>query len=164
MTTETKVPMPEGMHQLSPHLICAGAAEAIDFYKKAFGAVEYMRLPAPDGKIMHAMVGINGSSVMLVDENRDYGLLSPQALSGTPVTIHLIVPDVDGFMAHAAEAGAIVAMPAADMFWGDRYGVLQDPFGHRWSIATPKQAVTLSMDELQQAATEAAQAGEHCGA
>ena len=148
MSEHADVFLPEGMRALSPHLVCAGAAAAIDFYKAAFGATELMRLAAPDGKIMHAALGINGCSVMLVDEHRDYGMLSPQALGGTPVTIHLVVADVDAFVAHAVESGATVAMPIADMFWGDRYGVIQDPFGHRWSIATPKRAVT--MEEIEQ--------------
>jgi uncharacterized glyoxalase superfamily protein PhnB len=124
------------MHVLSPHLVCAGAADAIEFYKKAFGAVEMFRLPGPNGKLMHASVLICGSSVMLVDEAPQWGMLSPKSLNGTPVTIHLYVADVDAFVEHAVKAGATVKMPVADMFWGDRYGVIQDPFGHHWSVAT----------------------------
>ena len=135
-------PMPEGMHQLSPHLVCAGAADAIAFYQAAFDAVELVRLPGADGKLMHACVSINGSSVMLVDENIDYGMRSPKALKGTPVTIHLIVPDVDAWFARAVAAGATVLMPVDDMFWGDRYGIIEDPFGHCWSIATPQRTMT----------------------
>ena len=105
-----------GMHALSPHLVCAGAAAAIDFYRQAFGAVELIRLPGPDGKLMHACVSINGSSVMLVDEYPEHGGLSPQALGGTPVTIHLIVDDVDAVVARAVAAGATVVMPVEDMF------------------------------------------------
>src|SRR5881409_1850333 len=88
-------PIPDGMHTVTPHLVCAGAADAIEFYKKAFGAVEMVRLPGKDGKLMHACVSINGSSVMLVDESPQFGILGPKALKGTPVTIHLVVADVD---------------------------------------------------------------------
>jgi len=147
------LPLPEGMHRLSPHLVCDDAAAAIAFYQQAFGATELIRLAAPNGKIMHASVSINGSSVMLVDENRDYGMLSPKALGGTPVTIHLVVGDADAVAGRAVEAGANLVMPVADMFWGDRYGVIEDPFGHRWSIATPQRAMT--GDELQSAARSA---------
>jgi uncharacterized glyoxalase superfamily protein PhnB len=135
---------------VTPHLVCAGAAEAIDFYVKAFGATEMIRLPGPDGKLMHACVSINGSSVMLVDEFPEMGGASPKRLGGTPVTIHLIVDDVDATAERAIAAGAKVVMPVADMFWGDRYGVIEDPFGHHWSIATPKREV--SEAELRAAA------------
>jgi PhnB protein len=149
MSDTTSVTLPEGLHQLSPHLVCAGAADAIDFYKAAFGAVERMRLPGPDGKLMHGTVVINGSSVMLVDENLDFGMRSPKTLGGTSVTIHLIVPDADAWVARAVEAGATVTMPVADMSWGDRYGVVEDPFGHSWALATPQRI--MSMDELAEA-------------
>ena len=142
-------PVPDDMHTVTPHLVCAGAADAIDFYKRAFGAVEEARLPGPGGKIMHAMVRINGSAVMLVDENLEWGMLGPKALKGTPVTIHLYVEDVDAFVARAEKAGAKVTMPVADMFWGDRYGKIEDPFGHHWSVATHVRDV--SMEEAQQA-------------
>jgi uncharacterized glyoxalase superfamily protein PhnB len=147
------VRLPEGMHQLSPHLVCAGAADAIDFYIKAFGATEMIRLPGPDGKLVHASVSINGSSVLLVDEMLDHGIKSPKTLGGTPVTIHLVVADVDAFVERAVAAGATVTMPVADAFWGDRYGVLEDPFGHSWSVATPVRE--MSADEIQAAAVEA---------
>ena len=136
------VSLPEGMHRLSPHLVCAGAADAIEFYVKAFGATEMIRLPGPDGKLMHASVSINGSSVLLVDEMLDHGIKSPKTLGGTPVTIHLVVPDVDAFVDRAVAAGATVTMPVEDAFWGDRYGVLEDPFGHSWSVATPIREMT----------------------
>lgn len=130
--------IPEGMHALTPHLVCAGAARAIEFYKKAFGAVEMGRMPAPgsDGRLMHAMLRIGDSFLMLVDEFPEWGSLGPLALKGSPVTIHHYVDDVDAVFAQAVAAGATVRMPVADMFWGDRYGVLADPFGHLWSIAT----------------------------
>src|SRR3546814_11023931 len=111
-----------------PHLVCAGAADAIAFYKKAFGASEMIRLPGPDGKLMHACICINGSSVMLVDERPEYGMLSPKALNGTPVTIHLVVEAVDAFVERATASGAPVAMLAAAMFWADRSGFLEHPF------------------------------------
>jgi len=135
-------PIPEGMHSLTPHLVCAGAADAIDFYKRAFNAVEQARLPGPDGKLMHAAVKIGDSILMLVDENPQWGSLGPKALKGSPVTIHLYVPDVDATVAKAVAAGAKVTMPVADMFWGDRYGQLEDPFGHRWSVATHTRDLT----------------------
>jgi uncharacterized glyoxalase superfamily protein PhnB len=147
--------MPKGRPEgnLAPHLVCAGAADAIEFYKKAFGAEELLVLTGNDRKIMHAAVSINGAMVMLVDENRNYGLLSPKALNGTPVVIHLNVPDVDRFFERAVAAGAKVIMPVADMFWGDRYGVVEDPWGHRWSIATHLRDMTV--DELKAAAKNA---------
>jgi uncharacterized glyoxalase superfamily protein PhnB len=147
---------PPHMQVLSPHLVCAGAADAIAFYKKAFGATEMVRMPGKDGKLMHACVEICGSSVMLVDEMREWGALSPKTLKGTPVTIHLYVDDVDQFVKRAVKAGATVRMPVADMFWGDRYGQIEDPFGHRWSIATHQRAVT---DKEMRAAMKAMQSG-----
>jgi uncharacterized glyoxalase superfamily protein PhnB len=150
MTNASETAAEFGMHSLSPHLVCAGASAAIDFYKAAFGATEMMRLAGPDGKLMHGSIRLNGSSVMLVDENKEFGMLSPKALGGTAVTIHLMVDDVDASIAKAAEAGATVVMPPADMFWGDRYGVVEDPFGHRWSIATPT-GKPMTHEQLQEA-------------
>jgi PhnB protein len=145
--------IPEGMHSVTPHLVCAGAAAAIDFYKKAFNAVEEVRIAAPDGKLIHASVRIAGSPVMLVDEFPAMGALGPKALKGSSVTIHLYVEDADAVFAQARAAGATVTMPLADMFWGDRYGQLQDPFGHLWSIATHQRDMTNA--ELQAAAQKA---------
>lgn len=142
-------PIPEGMHSVTPHLVCAGAADAIEFYKKAFGAVEVARLPGPDGKLMHAMVRVGDSAIMLVDENPQYGMLGPKALKGSSVTIHLYVDDADACVARAVKAGAKVTMPLDDMFWGDRYGKLEDPFGHHWSVATHVRDV--SREEMQKA-------------
>ena len=136
MATPAKKPVPDGMHTLTPHLICAGAAAAIDYYKRAFGAVELMRMPGPDGRLMHAAVKIGDSTLMLFDEMPEWGALSPKSLPTSPVTIHLMVPDVDVVYARAVAAGGRATMPVADMFWGDRYGKLVDPFGHHWSIAT----------------------------
>ena len=131
------------MPSVTPHLVCAGAAKAIEFYKKAFGAKELMRLEGPDGNMWHACVEIAGHPVMLVDEFPDMGSLGPKALKGTPVTIHLNVPDADAWAARAVAAGATLKMPVDDAFWGDRYGQVEDPFGHRWSIATHVRDMTL---------------------
>lgn len=146
-------PIPEGMHTVTPHLVCARAADAIEFYKKAFGAVEVGRLPAPDGKLAHAMIRINGSAVMLADEFPDWGSFGPKSLKGSPVTIHLYVEDVDAFVARAVRAGAKITMPLEDMFWGDRYCKLEDPFGHHWSVATHVRDV--SREEMQRAMQKA---------
>lgn len=135
-------PIPDDMHSVTPHLVCAGAADAIAFYVQAFGAVELARMPAPDGKLMHAMVRIGDSNVMLVDENPAWESFGPNALKGTPVTLHLYVADADAVFARAVDAGAKVKMALADMFWGDRYGVLIDPFGHSWSVATHQRDLT----------------------
>jgi PhnB protein len=142
-------PIPEDMHSITPHLVCAGAADAIEFYKKAFGAVEQARLPGPGGKLMHAMIRIGDSAVMLVDEMPEHGAFGPKSLKGSPVTIHLYVENADATVERAVKAGARLTMPVADMFWGDRYGQLEDPFGHHWSVATHVRDV--SMEEAQQA-------------
>jgi PhnB protein len=135
-------PVPEGMHTVTPHLVCAGASDAIEFYKKAFHATETARIPGPGGKLMHASIRIGDSTVMLVDDAPQHGMLGPKALKGSPVTIHLYVDDVDAVVASAAAAGATITMPVTDMFWGDRYAQLEDPFGHRWSVATHVRDVT----------------------
>lgn len=141
------------MRSITPHLICAGAADAIEFYKKAFGAQEMMRLPGPNGKLMHAGVRIGDSMLMLVDEMPEWGALGPKALKGSPVTIHLMVDNVDEVYARAIAAGATAKMPVADMFWGDRYGQVVDPFGHVWSIATHMRDLT--PEEILEAGREA---------
>lgn len=148
MATPATTPIPAGMHTLTAHIICEGAADAIAFYKKAFNAEELARLPGPNGKIMHAAVRIGDSVLMLMDDFAEWGSLGPKALKGTPVTLHLYVKDVDAAMKQAVDAGATVAMPAEDMFWGDRYGQVVDPFGHRWSIATHQFDYT--PEEIQQ--------------
>ncbi|MHB1588369.1 MAG: VOC family protein [Metallibacterium scheffleri] len=142
--------IPDGMHSLTPHLVCRDAAAAIDFYGRAFGAVERFRLPAPDGKLIHACVQIGDSLLFLVDEMPAMGALGPQALKGSPVTIHLQVEDADAVFARAMRAGVTVTMPLADMFWGDRYGQMRDPFGHSWSIATHVR--DLSPEQIRAAA------------
>ncbi|MFL6675032.1 MAG: VOC family protein [Massilia sp.] len=141
MSDENVKPIPEGMHSLTPHLICAGAADAIEFYKKAFGAEELGRMPMPNGKLGHALLRIGDSMLMLADEFPEWGSVGPATLKGSPVTIHLYVENADAQFDRAVSAGAKVRMEMADMFWGDRYGVVDDPFGHRWSIATHKREV-----------------------
>ena len=134
---------------VTPHLVCAGAADAIDFYKRAFGAKENMRLAGANGKVMHASIRIGNANIMLVDELPEWGSLSPITLGGSPVTIHLYVDDVDAFVKRAVEAGAILRMPVQDMFWGDRYGAIEDPYGHKWSVATHLK--DMSTSEIEEA-------------
>ncbi|MDV3129798.1 VOC family protein [Mycobacterium sp. 21AC1] len=141
---------------VSPMLVVDDAAAAIDFYVKAFGATELGRVPAPDGKrLFHAALRINGALVMLNDdfpEHADGKSSTPKSLGGTPVTIHLTVTDVDAKFQQAVDAGATVVMPLEDMFWGDRYGEVQDPFGHRWSLGQPVREV--SPEEVEKAVSE----------
>lgn len=138
---------------VSPMLTVSDGAAAIDFYVKAFGAEELGRVPGPDGKrLFHAAVRINGALVMLNDdfpEMNDGKSVTPEALGGSPVTIHLTVTDVDQKFQRAVDAGATVVMPLDDMFWGDRYGELRDPFGHLWSMGQPTREV--SAEEIEQA-------------
>src|SRR5262249_53498703 len=130
-------PIPDGFHSITPHIICRGAAEAIDWYRKALGATEISRSPTPDGKsLIHSLVRIGNSFMMIVDEFPQWGAVGPQTLGNSPVTLHLYVEDVDAVVNRAVAAGAKVTMPVSDMFWGDRYGRWQDPFGHHWSVAT----------------------------
>jgi PhnB protein len=140
-------PIPEGMHTITPHLVCAGAADAIEFYKKAFNAKERGRMAGPGGKLIHAQLSIGDSALMLVDEFPEMGGVGPKSLKGTPVTMHLYVENADAAFTQAVAAGATVKMPLADMFWGDRYGLLEDPFGHQWSIATHMR--DLSPEQMQ---------------
>ncbi len=146
MTTKTK-PIPDSYHTATPYLIIKDAGKAIEYYKEVFGAVEYMRLPAPDGKVMHAEIKIGDSPIMLCEECPDYKALSPQTLGGTAVSIVLYVEDVDTVVNRAVTAGATILMPVGDQFWGDRMGTVADPFGHKWSIATHKEDVT--SEEIQ---------------
>jgi uncharacterized glyoxalase superfamily protein PhnB len=138
------------MYAVTPHLVCKDAAEAIEFYKRAFGAKELSRMPGPDGKLLHAAMRIGDATILLTDEVPDWGALGPTSLGGSPVTLHLYVEDADAFVARAVDAGATVTMPLADTFWGDHYGKLEDPFGHRWSVATHIRDV--SDEEMRQAA------------
>lgn len=137
---------------VSPHLVVGDGAAAIDFYVKAFDAVELGRVPGPDGRLMHAALQINGSTVMLNDDFPEYNdgkSSTPIALGGTPVTIHLTVTDVDAKFQQAIDAGATVIAALEDQFWGDRYGVLRDPFGHHWSLGQPVREV--SPEEIAEA-------------
>lgn len=138
-------PIPDGCHTITPHLVIKGAAEAIEFYKQALGAEEVciMPFPGPNGQmsIGHAELRIGDSLLFLADEFPDHGVTGPSG-GKSPVTIHLYVPDVDAVYNRAIEAGATVAMPPADMFWGDRYGKFVDPFGHHWAVATHTEDVT----------------------
>ncbi|MFQ5494514.1 MAG: VOC family protein [Phycisphaerae bacterium] len=137
-------PIPERFHTITPHLCIRGAADAIEFYKKAFGAEEIFRMPGPDGKsIGHAELQIGDSVIMMGDEIPQMeGWRSPSSFNGTTVALCLYVEDVDKSFQRALDAGAKVSMPVTDMFWGDRYGKVTDPFGHEWAIATHKQDLT----------------------
>ena len=142
MTASTK-PIPQGFHTVTPSLVVRGAAEAIEFYKKALGAEELVRMPSPDGKIMHAELKIGDSIIFISDEFPNMGVSkAPQSLGGTTGTLHLYVPDVDSAFQRAINAGGKTTMPVADMFWGDRYGHVLDPFGFVWAIATRKEELT----------------------
>ena len=136
-------PIPEGCRTVTPYLIMTDAAKAIPFYKEAFGAQELVRLPLPNGKVGHAELQIGDSRIMLAEENPAWAAQSAQTLGGTPVFIHLYVEDADAVFERAVAAGAKVDKPVADQFYGDRSGSLIDPFGHRWSIATHKEDVSL---------------------
>jgi PhnB protein len=149
-------PIPEGYHAVTPHLVVRGCARAIDFYKKAFGAVECYRMQGPDGKVGHADLLIGDSHVMLADEYPDMGYVGPEAAKGTPVTLHLYVNDVDSRFAQAIAAGATSVRPLQDQFYGDRNGVVRDPFGHVWSISTHKE--DLSEEEIRRRHEELAKA------
>lgn len=150
-------PIPEGFSTVTPHLIIKGARKAIDFYKKAFGAEELFSMPGPGGAVMHAEIKIGNSMIMIADEFPDWGCLSPASLNGSPVTVHLYVPDCDAVFKKATQAGAEAVMPPTDMFWGDRYGKLKDPFGHSWSVATHKEDLT--PEECAKRAAEAMAGG-----
>jgi uncharacterized glyoxalase superfamily protein PhnB len=145
--------VPEGYHTITPHLTVRDAKRAIEFYKQAFGAVAKGAMPGPDGKIMHAEVRIGDSIIMLADEFPEFGSLSPQTTGGSGTGLHIYIEDVDAAFDRAVKAGATVEMPVADMFWGDRYGKLKDPFGHKWSIGTHTK--DMSMDEMHKGMDEA---------
>jgi PhnB protein len=147
-------PIPKGFEAAIPYLIINGAARALDFYQKAFGAQVGVRMEAPDGKIGHADITIDGRvHVMLADEYPDMGYRSPQALGGSPVMVHFYVADVDAFVKHAEQAGIEVTRPLQDQFYGERTAILRDPFGHVWSVATRKEELT--DDEMNRRAAEA---------
>ena len=145
-------PTPAGYHTVTPYLIIKGAAKAIDFYKKAFGATELMRFPGPNGTIGHAELKIGDSPIMLADEVPEMGYRSPQSLGGTAVSILIYVENVDAVAKRAIDAGAKVLKPVQDQFYGDRSGFFEDPFGHQWSIATHKEDVSLEEMQMRAAA------------
>src|SRR5690348_9589624 len=152
MTASTK-PIPQGFHTVTPSLVVRGAAKAIDFYKKALGAEELVRMPSPDGSIMHAELKIGNSIIFISDEMQMPGApKSPQTLGGVSGTLNIYVPDVDQTFKQAVAAGGKEAMPVADQFWGDRYGSFVDPFGHVWGVGTHKEELT--PQEMQQRAQE----------
>jgi PhnB protein len=141
--------MPTTTTSLVPHIACRNAVQAVEFYQKAFGAKPEGIHLLPDGRLMHASLNIDGATFFVVDEFPEQGGKSPQALGGSPVMLSLHVPDCDALWNRAVAAGCEIRMPLQDMFWGDRWGLLVDPYGHQWSIATTIREV--SPEELQQA-------------
>ena len=146
-------PIPAGFHAVTAYLGIKGAAEAIEFYKRAFGAKELLRMPGPDGKIGHAELKIGDSHVMLADESPDMGFLGPRSRGGTTVQLHLYVRDVDATCEKALAAGGKLTRPVEDKFYGDRAGTIEDPFGHVWYVAThtedvPPKEIKRRMDEM----------------
>jgi PhnB protein len=149
---DTRVkPIPEGYHSVTPYLCVKGGADAIEFYKKAFGAKEVMRMGGPEGKIGHAELQLGDSRVMLADEFPEMGFLSPQSVGGVPVMMHLYVEDVDSTVSRATNAGAKVTRPIEDQFYGDRAGQIEDPFGHKWYVSTHKEDLTMDQIKERQA-------------
>jgi len=129
-------PIPDGYHNMTPYLIVDGAAKAIDFYKKVFGATEKMRMPSPGGKVGHAELTLGDSMIMLADEHPEMGARAPHAYGGSAVSLMLYVPDVDATVATAIAGGAKIVRKVENQFYGDRMGTIEDPFGHRWYVAT----------------------------
>ena len=150
--------IPPGAQSVTPYLIVRGAAQAIEFYIRAFGATELYRLTEPGGRVGHAELRIRGSIVMLADEYPDFGSVSPATLGGTPVKLHLQVEDVDGFMRRAVAQGAVELRAPKDQFHGERSGMLADPFGHHWFVSTHIEDV--SPEEMQRRFTEVMTAGD----
>lgn len=145
--------VPEGFHTLTPHLTVRNAAEAVQFYQKAFGAEVQGIARMPDGKVMHAALRIGNSMLMLNDEMPEFGALSPLSLGGCACTIHIYTDGVDAAFDRAVSAGAKVKMPLADQFWGDRYALVEDPYGYKWSLA--ERVKEMSPEEMQSAQDEA---------
>lgn len=152
-------PIPEGYHTATPYLIIKGAADAIEFYKQAFGAAELFRFPAPDGKIGHAEIKIGDSPIMLADEYPDMGYKGPKSLGGSPVSLMIYVEDVDTVFNRAVAGGATVKEAVSDKFYGDRIGTLVDPFGHIWHVSTHKEDVSLEEMEKRAKAAGAGASG-----
>ena len=151
-------PIPDGYHTATPYLIIGGAGDAIEFYKKAFGATELFRFPTPDGKIGHAEIKIGDSPIMLADEFAEMGYKGPQSLGGSPVSIMIYVTDVDSIFNQAVAAGATVKEAVSDKFYGDRLGTVTDPFGHVWHVSTHKEDV--SLEEMEKRAKAAHGGGQ----
>ncbi|MBI2216008.1 MAG: VOC family protein [Candidatus Rokubacteria bacterium] len=143
-------PIPDGYHTITPYLSIKGAAEAIDFYKRAFGATETMRMSHADGRVGHAELQIGDSRVMLADEFPEMNFRSPHSIGGTPVMLHMYVEDADAVVKQAVAAGATLVRPVQDQFYGDRSGSVTDPYGHVWHVSTHKEDV--SMEELRKRA------------
>lgn len=159
--TREASPAPPGFLTVTPYLVINGAAQALDFYKKAFGATELDREPLPDGKIMHARIRIGDSIVMLSDEFPGSDMKSPASVGTSTVTLHLYTEDVDNLWQQAVAAGAKVVMPLDNQFWGERYGQLADPFGHRWSLSKRIKMSHEEMEAKRQAAMAMFAQGEH---
>jgi PhnB protein len=145
-------PIPDGYHVITPYLCVDGAADAIEFYKDVFGAVETVRMPQPDGRVGHAELQFGDSVVMLSDEFPEMGVVGPKTLGGTPMTLHLYVEDSDRTFERAVTAGSTVVQPVEDRFYGDRSGQLVDPWGHKWNVATHVEDV--DPEEMQRRAAE----------
>jgi PhnB protein len=153
-------PIPDGYHSVTPYLIINGATAALDYYTRAFGAIELFRMPAPEGKIGHAEIKIGDSPIMLADESPEMGYKSPQSLGGSPVSIMIYVEDVDTVFNRAIAAGGKEQRPVKDQFYGDRSGTLEDPFGHIWHVATHTEDVSPEeMERRAKAHTAAATGG-----
>jgi PhnB protein len=152
-------PIPDGYHSVTPYLIINGAADALEYYKKAFGATELFRMPAPEGKIGHAEIKIGDSPIMLADEFPEMGYKSPKSLGGSPVSIMIYVDDVDTVFKQAVDAGGKEQRPIKDQFYGDRSGTLEDPFGHVWHVATHKEDISPEEMERRAKAASAAASG-----
>lgn len=157
-------PVPRGFHTVTPYLVIDGAAQALEFYKKAFGAKELERQPVPGGKLMHARVKIGDSIVMMSDEFPGSGAKAPSNIGTSTVTLHIYAKNVDKLWQQALDAGAKSTMPLDNQFWGERYGQLSDPFGHRWSISARVKMIRKEMEEKQKQAMAMFGQGEHPGA
>lgn len=156
-------PIPRGYNTVTPHLVINGAAQALDFYKKAFGAKEVRKEVMPDGKLMHAEIRIGDSVVMMADEFPGSGTKSPSSLGSTTTTLHLYSKNVDKLWEQATNAGAKVAQPLQDQFWGERYGQLEDPYGHHWSMSMRVKMSPKEMEEKRKQAMSMFVQGEHAG-
>jgi PhnB protein len=150
-------PVPEGYHTVTPYLVVDGAAKALEFYARAFGATERMRMPGPGGKIGHAEIRVGDSAIMLADEHPEVGARGPRAYGGAAVSLHLYVPHVDETVEKAVAAGAKLLQPVENKFYGDRMGTIEDPFGHHWHVSTHVEDV--APDEMARRAAAAGKPG-----